>query len=124
MDNKNKNIIKDDLSLLRCRLFYRMLFWIIYIVIILFCYWLFNFIYDASSLHSQGKITEIEYSKRIDEIIGAFIKISFVLLPFGLFAYLRLRHIKSILFYRKELGLDLDHNKTASGNPASPDARA
>jgi hypothetical protein len=123
MDTERK-IIEDDLRLLKYKMLYRILYWAFFVVVLLFCYWLFKLEYATSNLHSQGKITEEEYVKKIIETENLFFKASVFPFLIGLFAYLRLRHMKSIAFYRKELGLDLNHNKIASGNPAPPDARA
>ncbi len=116
MDQK-KQIIEDDLRLLKYKIFYRILYLGFFVVMLFFCYFLFEYEYDLSSLHySKGKMTEQEYIKETMGIQHLFFKAAVFPFLIGLFAYLRLRHIKSITFYRKELGLDLNHNQENSSD--------
>ena len=119
MDQENQ-IIKDDLRLLKYKTVYQIVYLGFFVVILSMCYFLFQSEYDLSSLHSQGKMTNEEYAKRKSETESLFFKASVFPFLIGLFAYLRLRHIKSITFYRRELGLDTNHNQAPSGNPAPP----
>ena len=113
--DQNKQIIEDDLRLLKYKIFYRILYFGFFVVMLCFCYFLFKFEYDLSSMHySKGKMTNEEYVKEKFEIENLFFKAAVFPFLIGLFAYLRLRHIKSITFYRKELGLDLNHNQENS----------
>ncbi len=110
MDTRDQKIIDDDKRMLRYGKLYVFLYCLAILLVLLICYILFKLSYDAGTLHSNGKINDAEYSRMIGENIQFFIKASFIPFIIAIFAYLRIRHLKSIAVYRRDLKLEPENN--------------